>query len=179
MPQPMPSSQDKFAICFAEVIGEEGGYVNNPHDPGGETKFGIAKRYNPGLDIRSLTLDQARDIYLARYWAPARCDLLPLPLAVVYFDAVVNMGSGVAVKLMQSVLGEVPDGDIGPRTIGAMTNIHDIDAIGAAIVAFQAERGLYYASRAHFSDFGRGWLRRVIRGAMKAATLVDFGVDHG
>lgn len=162
------TGQDKYAICFKQVVGEEGDYVNDPLDPGGETKFGIAKRYNPTIDIKSLTLNQARDIYLTKYWAPAQCDLLPLASASVYFDAVVNMGIDTAVRLMQTALGEVSDGVIGPRTRAAMRRRGGGPEF---IVDFQAERGLYYASRDHFDTYGRGWLRRVIRGAMEAARI--------
>lgn len=157
--------ESKFQIAFREVIGEEGGYVNDPHDPGGETKFGIAKRFHPKLDIKNLTLDQAREIYHREYWVPAQCDLFDQGLAIVYFDAVVNMGLHTAVRLMQEALGEVPDGVIGPRTRAAMEKQGEDREV---IVRFQAERGLYYASRAHFDRYGRGWLRRVIRGAMAA-----------
>ncbi|WP_102226904.1 glycoside hydrolase family 108 protein [Acidimangrovimonas sediminis] len=160
--------QDKFVTCFKEVIGEEGDYVNDPRDPGGETKFGIAKRYNPNVDIKALTLEQAREIYRTKYWDPAQCDLLPLAAASVYFDAVVNMGQDTAVRLMQTALGETSDGVIGPRTRGAMRRRGKDPEL---IVNFQAERGIYYAGRGHFEIYGRGWLRRVIRGAMEAARI--------
>ena len=159
-----PSNFDK---AFELVIGEEGGYVNDPRDPGGETKYGIAKRYHPKVDIAALTLSQAKDIYRRDYWEPAQIDLLPWAVAYVFFDAVVNMGLNTASKLMQEALGEVPDGIIGPRTRAAMiAQGNDIELV----VRFQAERGLYYASRGHFDRFGRGWLRRVVRGAMTAVT---------
>jgi lysozyme family protein len=93
---------------------------------------------------------------------------LDLPLALVFFDALVNMGNKTATKLMQEALGEVPDGVIGPRTRSAMVRQgKDLELI----VKYQAERGLYYASRGHFDRFGRGWLRRIIRTAMQAVEL--------
>lgn len=159
-------SDHKFKIAFKAVIGEEGGYVNDPRDPGGETKFGIAKRFHPNIDIKNLTLDQARTIYREQYWAPAACDLLGTGAAVAYFDGVVNMGIKTASMLLQTALGEVADSVIGPRTRAAMRRRADDPEL---VVQFMAERGVYYASRPHFDTYGRGWLRRVIRVAMDAA----------
>lgn len=157
--------ETKFDIAFREVIGEEGGYVNDPHDPGGETKYGIAKRFHPNVDIKNLTLAQAKDIYRKEYWDRAQCDLLDTGMAIVYFDACVNPGIGEAVRMLQEALGEVADGIIGPRTRAAMKRRGEDKEL---VVEFQAERALYYVSRSGFSRYGRGWLRRVIRGAMAA-----------
>ncbi|MCU9850366.1 hypothetical protein OEZ60_20485 [Defluviimonas sp. WL0024] len=156
---------DNFDHAFRLVIGEEGAYSNDARDPGGETKYGIAKRYHPDVDIPSLTIAGAKAIYRRDYWDAAGCGLLGWPVAYVFFDAVVNMGLKTAVKLMQEALGEVADGVIGPRTRRAMQRQGDDPEL---VVRFQAERALYYASRAHFDTYGRGWLRRVIRGAMAA-----------
>ena len=158
-------STDNFDIAFARIIGEEGGYVNDARDPGGETKYGIAKRYHPDVDIKDLTLAAAKEIYRCDYWLKAGCDQLPWAPAFVYFDSVVNMGLGTSTKLMQEALGEVADGIIGPRTRAAMIRQGSDPEL---IVRFQAERALYYASRGHFVTYGRGWMRRVIRGAMAA-----------
>ena len=61
----------------------DGGYVNDPEDPGGETKFGIAKKFNADVDIKNLTRAQAIEIYRAKYWTPAQCESLPWPLSLV------------------------------------------------------------------------------------------------
>lgn len=153
----------KFDRAFAHVIGEEGGYVNHPSDPGGETKYGIAKKYHPKEDIKNLTLTRAKEIYYEQYWQPLHIDLVGFPVAYVYFDAAVNMGRRTATKLMQAALGEVSDGIIGPRTRRALKRRgKDFELV----VAFQAERAIYYASRPHYEDFKRGWMRRVVRGGM-------------
>ena len=83
-----------FNKAFAMVIGLEGGYSNDPNDPGGETKYGISKRYNPDVDVASLTLEQAKKIYLERYWIPAGCDNQPYPLDICLFDGAVNPQKG-------------------------------------------------------------------------------------
>lgn len=67
----------------------EGGYVNHPNDPGGETKFGISKRQYPHLDIGSLTLEDAIAIYRKDYWDAYNCEDYPFPLNICLFDSVV------------------------------------------------------------------------------------------
>lgn len=85
-------SNDNFDRSIKFVLKWEGDYVNDPSDPGGETNFGISKRAFPMLDIKSLTEDEARDIYRTRYWEKAGCDNLDWPMCLVVFDAAVNCG---------------------------------------------------------------------------------------
>jgi lysozyme family protein len=87
------------ALSF--TLKHEGGYVNDPNDPGGETNFGISKRAFPNLDIKNLTLDQVSGIYEKKYWIPAGCQELDLPLAVCVFDTAVNMGVGRALEFLK------------------------------------------------------------------------------
>ena len=81
-----------FDKSMTFVFKWEGGYVNNPADPGGETKYVICKRAHPTFDIKELTVEQARAIYLTDYWAKAGCDKLEWPMCLVVFDTAVNMG---------------------------------------------------------------------------------------
>lgn len=81
-----------FEQAVERVLGAEGGYVNDPDDPGGETKYGISKRANPDVDIPSLTEDKARELYRERYWNAIKADQLPGPLREMAFDAAVNQG---------------------------------------------------------------------------------------
>ncbi len=120
-----------FDSAFAIVVGEEGNYVNDPNDPGGETKFGISKRSYPNLDIRQLTLDQAKAIYERDYWRALSCDQLPWDIALLTFDAAVNQGPGFA----HSLTGR------------------DVD--------LAVERALRYAQNENFSRYGKGWFRRL------------------
>ncbi len=83
---------DNFERAIAFVLRHEGGYVNDPRDPGGETKFGISKRAYPGFDIKNLTEEQAIEIYRKDYWDRAGCGVLDWPLCLVHFDACVNLG---------------------------------------------------------------------------------------
>ena len=78
----------------------EGGYSNDPKDPGGETKFGISKKSHPDLNIKNLTFDQASEIYRKEYWGPAGCDKLKWPVNLIGFDTAVNMGVERSKKIL-------------------------------------------------------------------------------
>ena len=81
----------------------EGGYVNNPLDAGGETKYGIAKRFFPNLDIANLTLEDAKSIYESQYWTRAGCPWMEdEDLAIVAFDTAVNCGVGFTVNALKT-----------------------------------------------------------------------------
>lgn len=82
--------KESFNKAFSLTVGLEGGYSNDPRDPGGETKFGICKKYHPGLDIKNLTIEQAKDIYYKEYWLPAGCNNVPFPMDICLFDSQVN-----------------------------------------------------------------------------------------
>ncbi len=86
------------------VLKWEGGYENDPDDPGGETKYGISKRYNPDVDIKNLTEEQAGKIYRLKYWEPAGCGEEPWPFCLLMFDTAVNLGVGRA-KEFKTVSG--------------------------------------------------------------------------
>ena len=118
-----------FNEIIVVVLGHEGGYVNDPTDLGGETKYGIAKRWYPSVDIKNLTIEQAKKIYHQDYWNPAKCNEVPPKLRHIYFDMCVNFGRGGAVKVLQRAANaknrekiEV-DGGIGPATIKAIQNV--------------------------------------------------------
>ena len=113
-----------------KVIEREGGdrLTKDPDDPGGTTKYGISQRANPDVDIESLTLEGAIDIYKDKYWDPSRAVDFPRELMDMYFDMVVNFGQGGAVKvLQQSAVSKghniAIDGGIGPATLKAIQNV--------------------------------------------------------
>jgi lysozyme family protein len=155
-----------FNNAFAIVVGEEGGYVDNPKDPGGETKFGISRRSYPDLDIKNLTLEDARQIYKRNYWDVCRCDELPYPVGLVVFDGAINMGNSKSVKLLQKAVKiSMTDGVIGPRTLKA---VHDLPA-DKVLVEYLVAQAFFKISLKTFSVFGLGWMRRLIRIAIHAA----------
>ena len=111
------------------VLEHEGGYVNDPDDAGGETKYGIAKRWYPNVDIKNLTKEQAKKIYHTDYWRRGKCDDVPPQLRHIYFDMCVNFGRRGAVKVLQQAANsknknkiEV-DGGLGPATLNAIQKI--------------------------------------------------------
>lgn len=83
---------DAFERSLAFVLKWEGGYTNDPDDPGGETNFGISRRAYPRENIGKMTRERAAEIYRRDYWEPAGCPALPFPLALCVFDTAVNCG---------------------------------------------------------------------------------------
>tara|TARA_R100000657_G_C4591809_1_gene50458 strand:- start:11 stop:262 length:252 start_codon:yes stop_codon:yes gene_type:complete len=82
----------RFEDCIDKVLEHEGGYVNDPNDLGGETNFGVSKKAYPGLDIKNLTRDEAKEIYRKDYWERYKIEKMPEGLRYIYFDMVLNMG---------------------------------------------------------------------------------------
>jgi lysozyme family protein len=152
-----------FDRAIPLVLRFEGGYVNDPRDPGGETNYGISKRAYPNLDIRNLTVAQASAIYRRDYWTPLRCDDLPWPLSLAVFDAAVNQGTQPAAVMLQRVLGVAQDGRLGPVTLRAAAR-----AGPDACANYLAERAMRYFGTRNFDRFGRGWLRRIFHLALEA-----------
>lgn len=146
-----------FRQAVAWVLHMEGGskVTEDPDDPGGLTKWGIAQRSYPHLDIRNLTRQQAEDIYLRDYWLPCKCDALPAPIAVALFDSAVNQGPGRAVRLLQRALRVDEDGLIGDETIGAAMRAIP----GEMLVQYLSYRATHYAGLP--SRFHRGWFVRL------------------
>ena len=146
-----------FDQAFKTLIGHEGGYVNDPRDPGGETKFGVSKRAYPDVDIASLTLDQAKAIYKRDYWDRARCDQLPEAVAFQVFDTAVNSGIGQSIRFLQRAVGVADDGQVGPLTIRAVQRL-DAEAV---VSRFNGHRLDFLTRLSTWDVYGRGWARRV------------------
>jgi lysozyme family protein len=153
----------KFDKCVAHILKAEGGYVNDPRDPGGETKYGISKRAYPEVDIASLTLDQAKAIYERDYWNPVQGDEVAWPLCLFVFDSAVNQGTHAAIRMMQKALGTSDDGILGPETLRLAAVARQWHA--AKFMALRARR---YATTANADAFGEGWLIRLFTIAMEA-----------
>lgn len=156
-----------FDQAVTLILQHEGGEVNDPHDPGGHTKYGISKRAYPDLNIGEITEYDARRIYKTDYWDRIRGDELPEPVAIGVFDMAVNAGNRTAVRLLQRVLGVKDDGIIGPVTIDAASRS---DPHWLA-VRYAAERISYYAALKGWDRYGRGWSARVIKTAIESVTL--------
>lgn len=141
------------------------GYVNDPTDRGGETKYGIAKNANPDLDIAALDWEGAKRIYMKRYWFPADCEDIAaygLPrLALLHFDGAVNHGVGRACVLLQQALNVPADGDIGPATMFALSSVNEL----ATVDKICALRASFYRniveSDPSQAKYLTGWMRRI------------------
>lgn len=145
-----------FDRAFEIVIGHEGGYVNHPNDPGGETKFGISKRAYPSLVISAITLEDAKAIYYRDYWQRVKCEELPDLLRYPMFDAAVNSGVGQAVRWLQTAAGTTVDGVIGPKTIAAAQT--DPNRLFSKLMAVRLD---FMTRLPTWRDFGAGWARRI------------------
>ncbi|MFP1644447.1 holin-associated N-acetylmuramidase [Pontitalea aquivivens] len=170
-----------------EIVAREGGYVNDPDDPGGATKYGVtlATLQRLGIDltgdgrvtvadVRALSPDQAEDIFIRHYFDAPRLGELPVPIQASVFDMYVNAGAQ-AIRILQRLLNQMGepvavDGVLGPQTIAAAHAAaaaapdHFADAYGIA------RRNYYYAladarpasrkyARTRQGDKG-GWIRR-------------------
>ena len=107
-----------FPDCIAHVLAAEGGLVNNPQDPGGVTKFGISQRSYPALDIRALSLDDAKTIYQRDYWDKIQGERLPAGLDPVVLDHAVNVGPARANTLRQGLITTPVASIMAPVTNG-------------------------------------------------------------
>jgi lysozyme family protein len=148
-----------FDTCFAALIGNEGGYVNDPRDPGGETNWGISKRSYPLLDIKALTQADAKVIYKRDYWDRAQCDRLPQGVAFEVFDAAVNSGIGQAIRFLQRAAGVADDGQVGPMTLAAVGRLEP-ETVQARINGHRLE---FMTRLTTWPVFGAGWARRVAK----------------
>ena len=137
------------------------GYVDDPLDRGGETKFGVAKNANPDLDITNLTWAQAEAVYYDRYWVAGLCDSLDPRVAVLHFDGCVNHGVVKSKKFLQRAVNVTEDGIIGKVTLAALSAMDPIDLCNKICDI----RTQYYqdivTNNPSQSRFLSGWLRRV------------------
>jgi len=158
-----------FARALEVVLHHEGGYVNHPSDPGGETIYGISRRSHPDVWAKGRpTLEDAKRIYHRDYWLPIKADAMPFPVALMMFDAAVNAGNRRAAILLQRALRVTADGSIGPVTLAA-ANRADTRTLVNHIAA---ERIVFNSGLSNWGSFGLGWSRRVIDVAITAVQLI-------
>jgi lysozyme family protein len=155
------SYTDLFLRCVNVVLQNEGGYVDHPQDPGGETNYGITKKEYPDLDIKNLTRAQSIDIYFIDYWSKMNLSgIKDEDLILNIFDMGVNAGIKTAVKMVQRIVGADPDGVIGPQTTELINNFP-----GNVADLFVQERKKYYFTIARrkpsLQVFLGGWLNRI------------------
>lgn len=153
-----------FDQAFDRSVAIEAGYVNNPADPGGETRYGISKRSYPDEDIKNLTLARAKAIYFRDFWSAFT---VPMQSALAYqvFDAAINHGIGNAMRMLQTAVGVAPDGHWGPISQNALNAME----LNDSLLLFLAARGRFMTKLSAFKSFGAGWCNRIFTNLAFAA----------
>ena len=173
---------EAFDTCLAFTLRAEGGYVDDPADPGGATNMGITlatfRQWSDDAElgpaqVQDMTERTARAIYRSLYWNPLRADALPAGVDLSVFDMGVNAGIWGSARLLQRAIGftgDEVDGCIGPETLGAAATCDP-----RSLVNDLADRqAAYYRSLAEFPTFGAGWLNRTdARRRAALAMIVD------
>lgn len=146
-----------FDQAFTRLLGNEGGYSNNPDDPGGETNWGISKRSYPNVDIKALTQEGAKAIYLRDFWEP----LGEAHPAIKFqaFDFAVNSSVQTAVRKLQAAIGVADDGHWGPVSAAKLASM-DLNDV---LMRFAAQRGRFYTKCSAWPTMGAGWINRLAK----------------
>lgn len=165
--------KDNFDECLKMLLHHEGGYVNHPSDPGGETNLGVTKKvyqeWGGTKDMKDLTVEDVAPIYKKNYWDRCKCDDLESGVDWVVFDWAVNSGTGRSAKAIQKICGAAQDGAIGPKTlalIGTQNTQYVIEEFGKI-------RQDFYESLKTFDTFGKGWTRRNKETTAKALEMIQ------
>ena len=169
----MKSNYDK---CLKTILHHEGGYVNHPKDPGGETNLGVTKRvyeeHGGTKDMKDLLVEDVAPIYKKGYWDKMKGDDLPGGLDLCVFDFGVNAGPGRAAKFLQSMIGTTVDGGIGPNTLAKVEEYVRENGEHETVKKYQEMRQKYYEQLSTFATFGKGWTRRVEETTKLALDLI-------
>lgn len=147
-----------------KTIEFEGGYVNNPLDAGGETKYGISKRSYPSVDIKNLGIDDATDIYLKDYWKRLNLHLLlSEKICWKVFDIGVNMGLTTGIRFLQKVAKVKEDGVLGPLTADIVNSLPE-ETILNQLIEYQLLRYVEIVEKKNSQIvFLKGWVRRALQ----------------
>lgn len=156
---------DNFERCLDLLLKDEGGFVNNPSDPGGMTNLGVTAktwaafkgRNTSEKEMKALTHNDVAALYEHKYWDACSCDEMPSGIDYLVFDFAVNAGVGRSTKLLQRILGVPEDGSIGPVTLQNIDIADKLDLISR----FSQAKVHYYEELPTFHEFGKGWLSRV------------------
>lgn len=165
---------EEFKEFIGRVLKHEGGYVNHPSDPGGETNWGITKhtaRENGYTgSMRKMTRDEAIGIYYQAFWLRYRCAEMADAVAYQFFDACINHGFGNAARMLQRAVDVADDGIIGNITLAAISKM----PVNDVLLLLNAERIDFYTKLSKFTVFGKGWMRRV-SGNLRYAAVDEAG----
>lgn len=165
-----------WQAALAAVLHHEGGFVNNPKDPGGMTNLGCTKAVweewvgHPVDEktMRGLTPAHVEPLYKRKYWDKVAGDDLPSGIDYLCFDTAINSGPGRAIKLLQSCVGATVDGALGPKTLEAV-KAADLPSL---IQHYAEARLAFLQDLPTWDTFGKGWGRRVAEVEQTAFTMV-------
>lgn len=169
---------DFFAQCLSFTLTQEGGYVDDPYDPGGATNMGITLATlrhwtcDPALGpvaVQDMSRQTAASIYGAMYWNAVQGNSLPAGVDLTVFDFGVNAGPRVSSRLLQAVLGCAEDGWIGPATLGLLVKSKPADVVNA----LAGRQSSFYRGLAEFNRYGNGWLARTERRRVAALAMIQ------
>jgi len=166
----MKITSPRFLSFIPFIFTWEGGYDNDPNDPGGETKFGIDKRSHPEEDIKNLTKDRAAEIYYESYWVKFQCEYLPKYVGEVVMNISVNAGPARAARWLQETVGAKVDGDIGPVTLDVVKGFESFRV--AQVLLDRTEEHYRSIARGRLARFLKGWLNR--NNALRKFLKIDF-----
>jgi len=174
-------AEENWKKSLELVLKHEGGYVNHPEDPGGETNLGVTKAvYEEWCmendlvqkDMADLVNEDVESIYKKNYWDRTKADDLPAGLDLCVFDFAVNAGPGRAAGYVQALVGSEQDGAIGPNTLKAVSEYVEKVGVERTIEKYQNDRQRYYEKLDTFKTFGRGWTKRVKDTTKEALKLI-------
>jgi len=168
--------KENFDKCLELLLHHEGGYVNHPRDPGGETNHGVTRlvwerwvgRPLKDDEMKNLTQADVAPLYRHEYWKRLKGDDLPSGLDFFLFDWGVNSGTSRSAKALQGIIGAVQDGGIGPKTL-KMLKEHDTKEV---LQTMHNKRQGFYEGLKTFDTFGKGWTRRNKEALEQALQLV-------
>lgn len=146
-----------FLKLIERVLGHEAGYVNDPDDPGGETKWGISKRSYPHINIAELSRDDAIAIYYRDFWLKIMGDRFQDGIAYQLLDSAVNSGIIQSIRFLQRAIGVADDGVFGPHSQRVLQATSESDFI----MLFISERLDFMTRLRNWPNHGKGWARRI------------------
>jgi len=154
-----------FQIAVNLTLKHEGGFTDNPADPGGATNMGITQRDMPGIFIRDLTINQAEAFYQSKFWNPLYSGIIDQNIANKLFDMGVLFGVGTAVQILQETLRSTynigVDGNFGPETLAALNHFEPVMLLAEYKQAMVNRAIAIGAARPAEQIFVSGWINRI------------------
>ena len=168
--------KSNFQQSIDAMLVSEGGFSNNPKDPGGMTNLGVTKTVWEGWTghdateqtMRNLSTADVTPLYKKKYWDAVQGDALPSGVDYCVFDTAVNSGAGRSIKLLQRSIGVTEDGFLGPNSLAAIL----VSDVGSLIDKYCAARNEFLQSLSTFETFGKGWTNRVLEVNLKAKEMI-------